>query len=121
MMKVEEINKIIKTQKENDDNFSAKGVSDGYHTFDELYHGRMVMSALICNTYADVSWKSKQHDDGTMFDDSFIVGTETPEGSYTNHYPLKYWDMFKVIELEYARPWDGHTAADIGRLMSLLN
>lgn len=119
-MNVEAINNVIKTQKENDDKFSAKNISDTHHTFGELYHGRMVMSAVICNTYSSVSWKSKQHDDGTMFDDMFIVGCETPEGSYTNHYPLKDWDLFEVIELEKARPFDGHTAADIGRLLSLV-
>lgn len=119
-MTPEEINKVIATQKENDENFSAKDISDGHHTFQELYNGRMIMSVVICNTYSDVSWKSKLHDDGTMFDDMFIVGCETPEGSYTNHYPLRDWDLFEVIELEKARPFDGHTAADVGRLLSLL-
>lgn len=120
-MDVNAINKVIKTQKENDENFSAKNISDTHHTFGDLYNCRMIMSAVICNTYANVSWKSKQHDDGTMFDGMFIVGCETPEGSYTNHYPLKDWDLFEVIALEKARPWDGHTADDIGRLLSLLN
>ena len=119
-MNVETINKIIATQKENDEDFSAKYISDGHHTFQELYDGRMIMSVVICNTYSELSWKSKLHDDGTMFDDMFIVGCETPEGSYTNHYPLRDWDLFEVIELEKARPFDGHTAADIGRLLSLL-
>ena len=119
-MNVETINKIIATQKENDEDFSAKNISDTHHTFQELYDGRMMMSAVICNTYSEVSWKSKLHDDGAMFDDMFIVGCETPEGSYTNHYPLRDWDLFEVIELEKARPWDGHTAADVGRLLSLL-
>ena len=118
-MNVDEINKEIAYQKENNDDFKGKDITDGYHTFGELYHCRMVMSAVICNTYPHLSWKSKLHDDGTMFDDSFIVGTETPEGSYTNHYHLEHWDMFNVVELTRGRPWDGHTAADIGRLLSL--
>ena len=124
MMSVNEINEAISYSKENDENFSAKDISDKYHTFGDLYHGRMIMSALICNTYSHLSWKSKQHhpdDKNPMFDDSFLVCTETPEGPYSNHYPLKDWDKFDVIELEHARPWDGHTADDIGRLLSLLN
>lgn len=120
-MTPEEINKVIATQKENDENFSAKDISDTHHSFGELYHCRMVMSAVICNTYPHLSWKSKLHDDDTMFDDSFIVGTETPEGSYTNHYHLEHWDTFDVVELERAPKWDGHTAKDIGRLLSLVN
>lgn len=124
LMSVEEINEAILYAKENDENFNANDISDKWHSFDELYHCRMVMSALICNTYASVSWKTKVHhpDDATpMFDDSFLVCCETPEGQYSNHYSLDYWDMFNVVELQHARPFDGHTAKDIERLLSLLN
>src|SRR5690625_3679051 len=93
--------------------------SDGYHTFDELYYHRMVLFSVICNTYVD-SWKSWKHDDGTMFDDYFIVGIKTPEGHYTYHYHKKYWDLFKVEELDNAPIWDGHNPEDITRLFSLL-
>lgn len=119
-MNVEEINKEIAKQKDNNDDFKAKDISDGYHTFGELYHGRMVMSAVICNVNSHLAWKSRLHEDGTMFDGSFIVGVETPEGQYTNHYHTEHWDLFTVVELEHGRPFDGHTAADIGRLLSLL-
>lgn len=118
-MQVKQINDTIARQKEIDPTFKARYISDTHHTFDELYHGRMIMSVVICNANSELAWKSKLHDDGTMFDDSFIVGIETPEGSYTNHYHVKYWDMFNVTELTRGRPWDGHTAADIGRLLSL--
>lgn len=84
--------------------------SDGYHTFNELYHHRAVLFSVICNTYKDISWKSKRHDDGTMYDGMFIVGIETPNGQATYHYDIEpYWDMFDVKELEYAPKWDGHT------------
>lgn len=85
-------------------------LSDGYHTFNELYHHRAVLFSVICNTFADKAWKSRQHDTGDMFDGMFIVGIETPEGQATYHYNLDpYWDMFKVKELEKAPVWDGHT------------
>lgn len=119
-MNAEVINKIIATQKEQNDQFKSGDISDTHHTFTELYHGRMIMSAVICNSFSNVSWKSWKHDDDTMFDGMFIVGTETPEGSYTNHYSAEHWDLFEVVELPHARPWDGHTAADIGRLLSLV-
>lgn len=119
-MNVEEINKEIAHQKKNDENFKGKDITDGHHTFGELYHCRMVMSAVICNSNSHLAWKSKLHDDGSMFDDSFIVGVETPDGSYTNHYHMEHWDMFTVEILDRARPWDGHTADDIGRLLSLV-
>ena len=102
----------------------TKNISDGYHTFNELYHHRAVLFAIICNTYKDKAWKSKQHHDGTMFGEPgemFIVGVETPQGQYTYHYHTdEYWDMYKVKELEFAPEWDGHKPEDITRLLSLL-
>jgi len=95
-------------------------ISDGYHTFEELYHHRMVLFAVICNTYKDKAWKSWLHSDGTMFDDYFIVGVLTVEGEYTYHYHKDFWDMFDVNEIINAPEWDGHKPSDIGRLLSLL-
>lgn len=99
---------------------SRKEISDGYHTFDELYYHRMILFSLLLNSHKDISWKAKKHHDGTMFDeDSFICGIETPEGQYTYHYKLEYWDMFDVKELEFAPEYDGHKPSDITRLLSL--
>ena len=85
-------------------------LSDGYHTFNELYHHRAILFSVICNSMPDKAWKSKLHDTGDMFDGMFIVGIETPEGQATYHYDIEpYWDMFKVKELEKAPKWDGHT------------
>lgn len=88
-------------------------VSDGYHTFNELYHHRAVLFSVICNSHKEISWKAKKHHDGTMYDGMFIVGIETPKGQATYHYDITpYWDMFHVKELEYAPEWDGHTPAE---------
>lgn len=102
---------------------SVQEYSDGFHTFDELYKHRMILFSIICNTaeYNQYAWKSKLHDDKTMFKDYFIVGIITPEGDFTYHYHLKYWDEFNVKELETAPKWDGHTSHDIVRLKSLLS
>ena len=84
--------------------------SDGYHTFNELYHHRAVLFSVIVKAFPDRSWKSRKHHDGTMYDGMFIVGIETPDGQATYHYDIRpYWDMFECKELEYAPEWDGHT------------
>ena len=98
--------------------------SDGYHTFDELYHHRAVLFSVIVANYPDRAWKAKKHHDGTMYDGMFIVGIETPDGQATYHYDIDpYWDMFKCRVLDNAPEWDGHTPAQaierIGRLASL--
>lgn len=114
---LEAINKGIRTLEMQGVN--TDGVSDGAHTFGELYYQRMALFNVIVNQHKSESWKSKLHEDGTMFDDYFIVGIETPEGPYTYHYEMKYWTAFDVRELKNAPPFDGHTAADVHRLFSL--
>ncbi len=98
-------------------------VSDGYHTFNELYHQRAVLFATIVNEHPDISWKSFKHSDGHYcFDEDgewFIVGIDTSEGPYTYHYNKEYWDLFKCKELECGKEWDGHTEKDVTRLLSL--
>lgn len=97
-------------------------ISDGYHTFESLYYQRCVLFAFICNQNKTLAWKSKKHSDGTMYDNYFIVGINTPNGQYTYHYDLKYWYYFNVKELENAPEWDGHTEYDcFDRLFSLLD
>lgn len=98
-------------------------LSDGYHTFNQLYHQRAVLFATIVNQNKDISWKSFKDSDGKYCFDSngewFIVGIDTPEGSYTYHYEKSYWDIFKCQELECSKEWDGHTEEDVTRLLSL--
>lgn len=96
-------------------------VSDGFHTFNELYHHRAVLFSVICNEHQDIAWKAKKHSDGSMYDGMFIVGINTPTGPATYHYDVNpYWDMFHVKELEFAPEWDGHTPEQaIERISSL--
>ncbi len=97
-------------------------VSDGYHTFNELYHHRAVLFSVICRNYKNIAWKSKSHDDGTMFANMFIVGVNTPVGQATYHYDTNpYWDMFDVPILDYAPKFDGHTAKQAIERIALLD
>ena len=95
--------------------------SDGYHTFNELYHHRAILFSVICNERPEVAWKSKRHHDGTMYDGMFIVGIDTPEGQATYHYDIDpYWNLFRVKELELAPEWDGHTPGEAIRRIGTL-
>ena len=95
--------------------------SDGYHTFNELYRHRAILFSVICNERPEVSWKSKRHHDGTMYDGMFIVGIDTPEGQATYHYDINpYWNLFRVKELELAPEWDGHTPGEAIRRIGTL-
>ena len=95
--------------------------SDGYHTFNELYHHRAVLFSVIVKAFQEKAWKARLHHDGTMYDGMFIVGIDTPEGQASYHYDIDpYWDMFECKELERAPEWDGHTPSQaierIGKL-----
>jgi hypothetical protein len=98
-------------------------LSDGYHTFNQLYHQRAVLFACIVRQNKNKAWKSFKHSDGKYCFDSngewFIVGVDTPQGSYTYHYAKEYWDIFDCQELECGKEWDGHTEEDVTRLLSL--
>lgn len=98
-------------------------ISDGYHTFNELYHHRAVLFSVICNKHSQIAWKSLHHHEGgePMYDGMFIVGINTSSGQATYHYNIDpYWDMFDVPELDNAPKWDGHTPAEaIERIASL--
>lgn len=102
---------------------SVKGsmeIRDEHHTMDELYMHRMALTLALGRSLPKKvpKYKSKQHDDGSMFDGSFIVGIELPgaDGYISYHYGLEYWDLFSedVWEvLPKAPKFDGHTPDDV--------
>ena len=89
-------------------------ISDGYHTFNELYLYRMLYNAAFFNLLNKEKYnvhKSKRHHTGEeCFGGGwFIVMAELPTGQISNHYELKYWNLFDIPEREFAMAWDGHT------------
>lgn len=92
-------------------------ISDGYHTFRELYRYRMLLQAAWFNTAAlgknqNKIVKSWRHHDGELCfgkDNYFIVVAQLPTGQISNHYKGEAWELFDVPEVEKAPEWDGHT------------
>lgn len=90
-------------------------ISDGWHTFGELYDHRRALTAALAACavwYSPVlAWRSKEHhpDDAPMFEGGyFIVGIDLPTGTISYHYKLSHWDDFAAVpELEHAPKWDG--------------
>ena len=87
-------------------------VSDGYHTFNELYHHRFILTKALFNLDTENCLKSQLHDDGTMFDNYFIVGINTELGWATYHYPIASWRDFHCKEVERFPKWDGHDSTE---------
>ena len=79
------------------------------------------MFATLCNLFKNSSWKSIRHSDGEACfgGDWFIVGIDTPEGVFTYHYQMEYWNMFNCEILDVGKEWDGHNEDDVDGLLSL--
>lgn len=115
-------------------------ISDGYHTFKELYEFRKMYNSALFNEWAKnymdrveaiekgaittanmvfpkynvhKSWK---HYDGELCFGGgwFIVSAMLPTGLISNHYEAKDWDLFQVPEVDKALfEFDGHTGTDV--------
>lgn len=96
-------------------------VSDGYHTFNQLYEFRKLYNAALFNEWAEqgkylVTKSKKHHDNSDCFGGGwFIVTAQLPTGQISNHYELEDWDLFKCSEMEKSPVWDGHTAEDVAK------
>lgn len=93
----------------------GKWISDGYHTFDELYDYRRAYNAALFNEWAAQGkhgvHKSWKHSDGEpCFGGGwFIVVAQLPTGMISNHYKTEYWNLFQCEERERSDEYDGHT------------
>lgn len=94
-------------------------ISDGYHTFGELYDHRIALfvslAKLVPWTPAYLPWRSQRHADGSAYTGWFIMGIGKEKGKQISyHLPLSEWDNTHFCEtLDYAPEWDGHTPADV--------
>lgn len=94
-------------------------VSDGYHTFNELYEFRKVYNAaffneLVAHNVCEVVKSTRHHDGEECFGGGwFIVMAQLPTGQVSNHYEMKDWDLFKCKAVYKAPKWDGHTPQDV--------
>lgn len=110
-------------------------LSDGYHTFEELYEFRKIYNAALFNEWAknkrtvenesggvikvvskyDVHKSWKHHDGELCFGGGwFIVVAVLPTGQISNHYKAEDWDLFIVPIVEKAIfEFDNHTSSDV--------
>lgn len=96
--------------------------SDGFHTFDELYAHRNLLFIALMTKNPSISWRSKQHADGTMFRGYFIAGMRLWTGDISYHIPLELWSLLddQISTLSFAPKWDGHTPEDVLKRLKLM-
>jgi hypothetical protein len=94
-------------------------LSDGYHTFAELYEHRHALMLALMRSEPDLCWFSRYHADGGLpfgSPDWFIAGAELTTGPITYHLPARLWETAQktgASELSVGMAWDGHTPADV--------
>lgn len=116
LLNEDEVNEIIKANK-----LDTNKISDGYHTFEQLYEHRIILFLRLCfhvNIYNDGEipvWRSKKHSDGTEWDGWFLLGIGIEKGEQiTYHLPIKYLEDCNWAEdLDQAPQFDGHTSEDV--------
>ncbi len=85
------------------------GDNDRYSYID-LYDENILLLALWLNDNPTVSaYKAKFNFDDCidlMFDNSFILGIDTPKGMITYRIKLDYWEMFNVQEIPYSHVYN---------------
>lgn len=100
--------------------FNPNDISDGHHTFGELYRHRHMLFIALMKLATSEAWISKTHNDGTSYDGWFIAGMYLPgnppsESQISYHLPMKYWDMASEHStvLDRGERWDGHNSDDV--------
>jgi hypothetical protein len=93
------------------------GISDGYHTFGELYEHRSALLASIMREFPALSWMARQHHDGSSYPGWFIAGMQLPTGPISYHLRIDpWWNLLATTGAtirQNAPEWDGHTPADV--------
>lgn len=99
-------------------------LSDGYHTFKELYEHRHVLFLSLMKVLPQLSWISLRHATGEKCFNGkwFIAGITLPSGNVSYHLPMRLYGTGIATgakELERGMEWDGRTPNDvINRLLS---
>lgn len=120
------IQALVNFGKSQNKDFRENDISDGYHTFAELYEFRMVYNAMLFNEWQATNiyhvHKSWRHEDGEWCfgkrGEWFIVSAMLPTGLISNHYKAEYWDLFQVKTVPKALfKFDGHNGEDVLKRM----
>lgn len=112
-MNIKEINEAIK-------GVDTNLVSDGYHTFGELYEHRIMLFIALAKKlrregWGAAIWRSTAHSDGSVWEGWFILGiNQEKDEQMTYRLPMSKWkDTDFASTLDKAPEWDGHTSADV--------
>lgn len=86
-------------------------ISDGYHTFNELYEHRCLLYLALAASHNFLGWEWKRD---ALTPGWFLLYWKTPYGQISYHIPER---LLKYVEgrctQNQAAEWDGHTSGDV--------
>lgn len=93
-------------------------ISDGHHTFGELYEHRNMLFVKLCKMVHETNklpvWRTIKGSDGLIHKGWFILGiSKIPQTQISYHLPIELWDQVKFAETLDISPYDGHTSKDV--------
>lgn len=88
-------------------------ISDGFHTFGELYDHRCLLWILLVlnSDFKNYAYWLKDHYEGW---DGIVV--QHPQGQLSYHVSVKFRHLYEsklLLRLEKNHVYDGHTSADV--------
>lgn len=92
-------------------------ISDGYHTFEELYDHRVALYLALCKmtgwpAYFKIDKDNWNQDE--VWKNWICLFLETPEGQISYHVPYGYYEMIQTFAKESPdHKWDNHTSSDV--------
>lgn len=116
-----EISKFLK-ELNNSKKISIAKISDGYHSFSELYEHRNFLFITIARMFSDNNsyvWKSLRDTKGKNLNGWFILGVDYmgPDEDkllqITYHLPMSLWRFCKFASTLPKSTWNGHTSKDV--------
>jgi hypothetical protein len=102
-----------------------ESISDGFHTFDELYEHRNTLFMALCKAMQLQNkpvWRTQYYSNGTHIEGWFLLGINKDQGrQITYHLPMSKWDDCSFARvMERAPEFDGHISADVVERISKL-
>lgn len=88
-------------------------VSDGYHSFRELYKHRNMLWLCVVNNNPEIAFKTKLDDQGNHLPGYFIAGINSDAGQITYHLPNNLWNKCLAEPVDSNADYDGHSSADV--------
>lgn len=86
----------------------GQDLSDGYHTFDELYEHRVCLFLALCSSLKEKVYYKLDYDEW------FCIYLELDEGQISYHVPNKY-KIYAEKNFKYSpdHEFDGHTSDQV--------